>query len=232
MRSMPPLRQLAGKRFGRLTVLSRAPDANEAAVRWLCRCDCGTSHIVGSKSLANGHTRSCGCLHRETRFSRLRHGGTLGGRYTREYSAWLAAKGRCFNPRLESYPRYGGRGITMSEEWRTNFSAFLRDLGPCPEGHTLDRIDVNGHYAPGNCRWALPIVQQNNMRTNRLICVRGETMTLAQASRRFGVKVTTMLARLDVGLPITSVVDPHLHHSGPRRYDPTRQKQRAQTFIS
>lgn len=153
---------LTGQRFNRLVVLERAHGTKVTA--WKCRCDCGNETVVYANNLKNGHTKSCHC--RRTEHSRemgqanKRHGAAAA--ITREYVAWYSAKRRCDYPKNPSYQRYGGRGITMCEEWRTNFQAFLDHVGICPPGHSLDRIDSNGHYEPGNVRWATPVVQSNN----------------------------------------------------------------------
>lgn len=156
---------LRGKAFGRLAVLARAKNDKWKRARWLCRCRCGRRCTIPAHDLKTGHTRSCGCYQTEVNTRRIRrvarrHG--LAG--TPEHNSWIAAKARCFNVNDPSYRNYGGRGITMCAEWAGSFEAFLRDLGPRPQGKTLDRIDVNGHYEPGNCRWATATQQSKNRR--------------------------------------------------------------------
>lgn len=160
-----------GDRFGRLTVMAlvagrRLPPRR--ASRAIVRCDCGTEASVDRSSLARGQSRSCGCLAREVTSERsLRHGHAAGGSTSREYRSWMAAKTRVSNPRDPHWPDYGGRGIQMFEGWRNDFAAFLAHVGPRPVGTSLDRIDPNGDYAPGNVRWATPLQQRHNRRNSR-----------------------------------------------------------------
>lgn len=102
------------------------------------------------------------------------------------YLAWTEMKRRCRDPRRREYPRYGGRGIAICARWES-FTAFRDDMGPRPDGASLDRIDNEGNYEPSNCRWAVPIVQANNRRNNIRLSFCGESLTLAEWSRRTGI---------------------------------------------
>lgn len=168
---MPPFISVVGRRFGRLAVVGRAPDClfpSQAVVFWRCLCDCGRAAVVRSQHLRTGVTRSCGCLHNEELRARITvHGGKRGGRSTREYLSWANARRRCFNQKHKNFRDYGGRGITMCAEWRHDFAAFLAHIGRCPDGLTLDRIENNGNYEPGNVRWATRTQQQANKRPRR-----------------------------------------------------------------
>ena len=165
---------LTGRKFGRLTVIERAPNYGKSSV-WFCRCDCGEEKIARSGHLRSGATTSCGCYRREvtgerTAKANLKHGHAahVAGGATSEYMTWQAAKGRCFNPKDKDYKNYGGRGITMCAEWRDNFAAFYVHVGPKPAGLTLDRYPNNdGNYEPNNVRWATPKEQANNKRPRR-----------------------------------------------------------------
>lgn len=152
----------SGVRIGRLTLLQEQEPLVSASGRrrrrWLCRCDCGTQTLVLAQNLSHaarrphGGSRSCGCLARERA---VRHGEISANRPSPEYAAWIAAKKRCFNPSNASFRNYGGRGITVCSRWAQSFEAFLRDMGRRPgPGYSLDRIDPNRGYEPGNCRWA------------------------------------------------------------------------------
>lgn len=162
---------LSGQRFGRLTVVERAgsyvsPDKKQSHALWLCICDCGNTSIVRAGMLRCGHIQSCGCLHREAfDKARTKHGKEG----TRLYVVWSAMKQRCYNPSHKSYPRYGGNGITICDEWRDNFQAFYdwamtngyddnAPTGQC----TIDRIDNSKGYSPDNCRWVDQKTQCNN----------------------------------------------------------------------
>lgn len=160
---MPRAIDVGGVVFGRLTAIERV--AMPGPTKWRCRCSCGSDLVVRYGNLQSGHTVSCGCYRREVCSETGRgidHGHTSGGTPTPTWTSWDAAKKRCFAPGHVSYPRYGGRGITMCDQWINDFPRFLSDMGPRPKGTTLDRIDNDGNYEPGNCRWATRSQQQKN----------------------------------------------------------------------
>lgn len=182
---MSALIDLTGKRFARLLVIGRAT-ATGGQAKWECLCDCGAKRTVISALLRSGGTKSCGCLKRENLIARsTTHGMSRVGCRTPEYTAWANMIARCEDQnRTADWPLYGGRGITVCARWRSSFEAFLADIGRRPSArHSIDRIDTDGHYEPGNVRWAAPEVQHNNRRDNRIVQYRGERMTFTQAWR-------------------------------------------------
>jgi hypothetical protein len=192
----PNTKDLAGRRFGRLLALGAA---SAGPVCWHCVCDCGKECIVEARCLSQGATRSCGCLaaehNRKNGLRSRKHGRSLSS----VYRVWHQMVRRCTNPRTHNWARYGGRGITVCERWK-EFSAFIADMGECPPGHSLERINNEGSYSPENCRWATPKEQSSNMRTNRRITAFGETLHVSEWSRRLGIRGTTIHGRLKTGL--------------------------------
>lgn len=182
--SYMPVLNLTGLRYGRLTAIALVPERRSPHPAWRCVCDCGKETVVVAPSLRSGLTRSCGCLRREVTGAKLR---THGRSVSREYNSWAHAKQRCTNPKNAKFADYGGRGITMCQEWLESFETFLRDMGPCPPGHTIDRIDNDGPYVVTNCRWAPPSVQANNKGSNHILNFRGESHTMAEWARLTGL---------------------------------------------
>lgn len=164
MRKWPIIASMLNARFGRLVVVAKALRPRY----WVVQCDCGRIRECLSSNLTRGLTTSCNCLRTDLHRARLlRHGHARQRKHSRTYQSWHHAKRRCFSLSDAKYHDYGGRGITMSDEWKNNFASFLRDMGPAPDGCSIDRINNDGNYERGNCRWATPKTQANNRRPRR-----------------------------------------------------------------
>lgn len=167
----PPL-ELAGKRFGKLCVLRRAPvPRDKLGAWWHCQCDCGRSSIHKGSDLASERINSCGCLLTAWRKKKgamsAKHSYSRRGNKT--YAAWCAMRQRCFDKNSHNYKDYGGRGITVCGRWN-EFKNFLADMGEAPPGLSLDRYPNNdGNYEPTNCRWATAKEQANNRRPRKCL---------------------------------------------------------------
>lgn len=192
-----------GRRFGRLVVesVSRERRGKRDMIMARCRCDCGTVKDVFWQALADGRTRSCGCLNRELTAMRGRESAKHGGSHTRLYRIFQAIHERCYRPQHMHYANYGGRGIGVCDEWRRNFAAFREWSMSHGYDDTLsiDRIDNDRGYSPDNCRWADAITQQNNRRTCHTLTVDGRTHTISEWARISGIGNTTIRERLKRG---------------------------------
>lgn len=184
-------RDLTGAKFGRLTVIGYAGVEKNVSY-WYCQCGCG--HFVRSagSSLGKG-AKSCGCYNLDVARQRnTTHGMT----YSSEYRIWSLMLDRCKNPKNSRFHRYGGRGIAVCERW-LKFENFYADLGARPSlNHSIDRIDSNGNYEPGNVQWATPKEQQRNRCNNRMVNHNGALMSFAEACEIAGV--SHKIARLRV----------------------------------
>lgn len=208
-------KNLVGMRFGRLVVESRAEDKVQKSgyreVMWSCICDCGNSKVVRGKSLTSGVTSSCGCLAKERVASMASKHHGFG---TRLYAVWNSMRQRCNNPNNAAYHNYGGRGISICEEWG-DFASF-RDWSyqsgyndSLPKGEcTLDRIDVDRDYSPDNCRWISMKDQCLNKRNMVYLTYNGATNTLMKWSELTGVKYCTIWKRYKSGMSPERILKP------------------------
>lgn len=200
--------ELKGMVFGRLTVIGRTEGKTSY---WRCLCVCGKAKDVRSAHLKKGLIRSCGCLNSEASRGRIQKvidanvKTGLSGSPT--YQSWCCMKQRCLNPNTFAYKDYGGRGITFCERWQS-FEAFFLDMGVKPKGTTLERINNDGNYEPGNCKWATRREQQNNRRCSRLITINGTAMTIGQAATKYGLSWKLLDSRISAGWPIEKAILP------------------------
>lgn len=189
---------LTGKRFGRLVVIEQDDFVKYDRPRWLCRCDCGNEIVVRGNSLRQGDTVSCGCVKKEHARALAEFHITHGRSKSRIYHIWFSMKSRCHKVKAPDYSRYGGRGIIVCDEWRNSFQAFYdwAIANGYQEDLSIDRINNNGNYCPENCRWVDSNVQNNNTNRNHYVTYNGETLTIAQWSKKCGISKNTLHSRL------------------------------------
>ena len=189
---MSKLIDLKGLRFVHLVVTERAGADKHGHVMWLCQCDCGNQKVVKGHKLLSGDYKSCGCMHRK-----YSHGHSD----TRLYHIWRTMKARCVDPNSHKYHAYGGRGITICEEWLNSFEAFYdwAMSNGYRENLSIDRINNDGSYCPENCRWATAKEQANNTRNNRLLIYNGESHTISEWADITGISAKAIYRRLGRG---------------------------------
>ena len=193
------VKDITGQKFNQLTVVGfvgrKYPGNNN--LYWACVCDCGNTAEVNRNNLMTGAVKRCkDCGRHNTTKARTKHSKS----YTKEHHTWRHILDRCHNPNNQSYRLYGGRGITVFDGWRKSFEAFYSHVGDAPSPkHSLDRIDNNKGYYPGNVRWATAKQQCRNNRRNRILTLDGESKCLVEWSEKIGISVGTLYQRLKRG---------------------------------
>jgi len=194
---MRNISSIADKTFGLLTALSKRKSKNTKNSYWVCLCECGNHTTVSRCHLVSGHTKSCGCYGKSIRRAALTTHG-LSKAHPSEYQTWKSMRRRCLVKSYKNYVTYGGRGITICDRW-ASFKNFLDDMGKRPSNlYSIDRIDNNENYTPGNCRWATRYTQSNNRRNNIKLTLHGLTMNISQWSERLDIGDSTIRARVKV----------------------------------
>jgi hypothetical protein len=206
---MPGPSNWVGTKQGRLYVIRRVGSRKDGQSTWECLCECGSRCVKSNGNLRSG-VKSCGpaCGTAVSNRRRVKHGYAK----TKENRAWQAAKQRCTNPNNPGYKNYGARGITMHPQWVESFAAFLEHIGPAPgngRGVSVDRINNDGNYEPGNVRWSTSTAQQlNNRRGSIVVDLGHEKLTLREAADRYGLPYTTLTSRWRTGLRGKDLVAP------------------------
>lgn len=194
----PPYIEI-GQRFTRLTVVGQGPrvtngrNGRSTVASWECLCDCGERRNIRKGELLKGSSKSCGCWTQDRRRARGTHRDTK----SPEYRSWSMMLNRCFNRNSDDFAAYGGRGVTVCEEWQNSYVAFLESMGRRPSSaHSIERIKNDGNYTPDNCKWATPTEQANNRRSSRFVDFRGQRLTLAELARIANVNYGSLRSRL------------------------------------
>lgn len=216
------MNDLTGMRFGRLVILCFAYKDSGYHSFWKCQCDCGNTKNIRSDHLFSGASVSCGCYRSEFSAIQGKSKLTKHGWYgTKLYARWIGMRERCSNPNVAGWKNYGGRGISVCQEWYDSFESF-KDWAlangykeDAPRGEcTLDRINPNGNYEPSNCRWLTIFEQQSNKRNNHWVTYLGKQYTVSQISRKFGICGQTLVGRIEQGMTVEeALAKPYKHIS-------------------
>ena len=206
---------LTGRKYSRLTVLRKVGYGNGGS-KWECQCDCGAKVIVSSSCLVRGHNKSCGCLLHRKPYNYLGR-----DQYPRIYIIWKSMRQRCFSKTCAAYKYYGGKGVTICDEWMDyeNFLDWTLKNG-YSDTKTIDRIDSDGNYCPENCRWATALVQSNNRSFNKRITYNGETHTVSEWARIMNMNYGTFNSRIKRGWDLERVFNQPLkggNHDSPEQ---------------
>lgn len=187
---------LTGMRFSRLLVLGEGGRSRTGVIMWDCLCDCGARRSVFGAALRSGNTKSCGCKKSEDTHRRnITHGMSRSDLY----AVWCSMKARCHRPSDADFHLYGGRGISVCDRWKNSFTAFVSDMGPRPDGFSVERIDNQKGYSPGNCKWASSKEQSANRRVTRYLTFGGVSRPLLEWAALLGIKPCTIYQRLHGG---------------------------------
>lgn len=196
------------KVFGKLTVLKRGENRVEPSgktkVYWLCECECGVEKEYEGSSLREGTSKSCGCVKRKlAKNINLSHNMSK----SKEYKAWAKMKERCYNPNTERYLIYGGRGITVCDEWKNSFEKFYEDMGdkPSPQ-HSIDRINVDGNYEKDNCRWATEKEQALNKRNTLYVEYKNENKPLSELCKNYDLNYKSVWKQHEKGFTFEEIL--------------------------
>ena len=194
---MSSINGLTGRRFGKLVAVERLVGVSRKHQKWVCKCDCGRLSSPRAAALISGNTTSCGaCKKGIPRKKKEYHGLSK----SKEYVVWASMIRRCTNQNNKYWSRYGGRGITVCDRWLNSVENFIADMGPCQIGMSIDRIDNNLGYEPGNCRWATSTEQVRNRSISKRVTVFGIRASLHEWAACAGVNYCTVLSRLKRGL--------------------------------
>ena len=202
---MGKLRDLTGQKFGHLLVLERAENRickSQKIVCWKCKCDCGNIAIVQASNLITGNSTNCGCIRKKHSIEGARKKNTKHNQsHNRIYFIWQSMKDRCYNSNNKNYKNYGGRNITVCNEWKNDFILFYNWAmnNGYKEDLTIDRIDVNGNYEPNNCRWATIKQQENNKRNNHILYYNNEKHNITEWASILGINRNIIYDRLRYG---------------------------------
>jgi len=195
------MNDLTGKIYGRLIVIKRIENNKFGKSMYLCKCVCGKEKIVSSHNLKNSDVKSCGCLRKEG--NNLKHGHYKNNKRSPTYYSWSSMNQRCNNKNCHEYKYYGKRGITICDRWsnkKFGFQNFLEDMGECPSGLSLDRIDNNklkDGYSPDNCRWSTKLEQQKNKRNIKLFAYKGKIQNLKDWAKEYNIVYVTLWKRIN-----------------------------------